>query len=163
MDTTLTRLRQTIRQLEDQQHTFHQTLERQINSAAFLTSDQQLALRKARLNHSQIHLLSQVNQAGELPYKTLTQEVAFSQGMLSRYVNKLIELDLLRRVNLPDNNKAYNLTVTATGAKIAQLHDALHQRQDELMSDALVTFSPKELRTTMQVLDALGTVTLDQE
>ena len=158
MNSTVTNIQAAIGRLERHRGDFHEALTDRLEASSQLHLDDQLALKKARLNHSQISILSIVNTAGEMPYKQLTEKVAFSQGMVSRYVNKLIKLNLLKKVNLPDNKKAYHLAITESGAVAAELHDQLHEEENARFSDALAGFSPRELRTTLQVLEAMADV-----
>lgn len=154
-------LRTAIQQIETHRKDFHQTLEKEMIADSRLTKEQLANLSRVRFNHSDLEILSLVNQEGELPYKTLTDHVDFSQGMLSRYVSKLVKADLLTKVVLPDNKKAYNLKITTTGKTLAELHDQLHEKEREMYRNALSQFSDKKLKTTIAVLTAMGEVTLN--
>ncbi|WP_054656289.1 MarR family transcriptional regulator [Secundilactobacillus silagei] len=103
---TVIALRQAISSIEDHRKDFHHVLETEMINDPRLTDEQLLVLKKNRFNHSEVEILSLVNQKTELPYKTLTTQVTFSQGMLSRYITKLLKADLLTKVTLPDNKKS---------------------------------------------------------
>lgn len=153
---TLQRLRLAIKRIETHRRAFHATLASRIENDPRLSDDQLSKLSQHKLNHSEVSILSLVNKSGELAYSTLNEQVSFSQGMLSRYTNQLIKTDLLVKVSLPDNKKAYNLTITPTGRILAELHDQLHQEEDALYADVLDDFSGKEIKATLAVLEALA-------
>ncbi|WP_054659883.1 MarR family transcriptional regulator [Secundilactobacillus kimchicus] len=121
MNTTLTRLRHIMRAFSAQRATFQRILANRLTTNQNLSPTVQQQLKKANLNHSQIEILSLVSQESELAYKALTDKVSFSQGMLSRYVARLVKLQLLEKVPLVDNKKAYNLKATDTGRFVAKL------------------------------------------
>lgn len=158
--TNLQTLRQAIQTLETHRSDFHDVLTQRMLQDPRLTPDQLEHLSHHRLNHSEIEILSLVNQTHKLPYKTLTTQVSFSQGMLSRYVKKLLTAELLIKVPLPNNKKAYDLAITPTGTILAELHDALHREEAVAYSAVLSQFSPAELETTEAVLRAMGEVNL---
>ena len=158
---TVIALRQAISSIEDHRKNFHHVLETEMINDPRLSDEQLLTLKKNRFNHSEVEILSLVNQKTELPYKTLTTQVTFSQGMLSRYITKLLKANLLTKVTLPDNKKAYNLRITATGAILADLHDQLHVKERKLYAAALAQFSEADLATVLAVLKAVGEVRLD--
>ncbi|WP_056942992.1 MarR family winged helix-turn-helix transcriptional regulator [Secundilactobacillus kimchicus] len=163
MNTTLTRLRHIMRAFSAQRATFQRILANRLTTNQNLSPTVQQQLKKANLNHSQIEILSLVSQESELAYKALTDKVSFSQGMLSRYVARLVKLQLLEKVPLVDNKKAYNLKATDTGRFVAKAHDTLHQEEDAQLAAALTQFSPRELHTTLKVLEALADVNLENE
>lgn len=160
---TLNQLREAIDDVHDQRKLFQHSLTQEI-IASHEFSDEQLAkITKMKLNHSKVEILSIVNDAGELPYKTLTEQASFSQGMVSRYVKQLITANLLTKVNLPDNNKAYNLQVTDEGRILAEQHDAMHVKMDTAYNAVLSQFSDKRIAKTIELLQALATTHLENQ
>lgn len=158
--TNLQTLRQAIQALETHRGDFHDVLMQRMRHDSRLTPTQLEHLGHQRLNHSEIEILSLVNQTHELPYKTLTSQVNFSQGMLSRYVKKLLTAELLVKVPLPNNKKAYDLAITPTGTILAELHDALHREEAAAYNTVLAQFNEAELETTEAVLRAMEQVSL---
>ncbi len=150
----------TIRNLGHHHRDFQTALTKQMANDSRLTPVARQLLEKIRLNHSEVQILSIVNRTGELAYAQLNEQVTFSQGMLSRYIKKLLQAELLHKVALPDNKKAYRLAITATGKVLAEQHDQLHERENQAFQQALAQFSDQQLQDTIAVLQAIEGVKL---
>ncbi|ANZ60970.1 hypothetical protein AYR62_11645 [Secundilactobacillus paracollinoides] len=159
---TLNQLREAIDSVYQQRDLFQNSLTDDVISSQQLSESQLDKITKMKLNHSKVEILSLVNDAGELSNKALTAQVSFSQGMVSRYVKQLIKADLLVKVALPDNNKAYDLRVTDAGRVLAKQHDAMHIKMDTAYSAALSQFSEKRIAKTIEVLQALAETHLER-
>ncbi|WP_175279775.1 hypothetical protein [Secundilactobacillus collinoides] len=68
----------------------------------------------------------------------------------------------MTKVNLPDNNKAYNLQVTDAGRILAEQHDAMHVKMDTAYNAVLSQFSDKRIAKTIELLQALATTHLEK-
>lgn len=119
-------------------------------------------LRKMQMTHSEMQILSYVTDAPShtLAYQDLVNQVAFSQGMLSRYVKKLTNAALLTRFHREDNKKAVYVSVTDLGQLIAKLHADMHKSERELYAQALRPFDAKQLQDAVDVLSALANIKL---
>lgn len=60
-----------------------------------------------KMTHSEMEILSQLTtfKTNLVPYKTLQAQVSFSQGMFSRYINRLAKTELITKTKQPDNKK----------------------------------------------------------
>lgn len=109
-------------------------------------------IRPASLNHSEMQLLSAVGTSA-VPYQELTQHVPFSQGLVSRYVKRLLEMQLLSKE--PLNRKAYAVRATNRGQAVAAIHTAMHASDEERMRRRLASFTPDQVAAALTVLQAM--------
>ncbi|MDN5957311.1 MAG: transcriptional regulator, partial [Lacticaseibacillus paracasei] len=79
----------------------------------------------------------------------------FSQGLVSRYVARLVQLNLLTKLSLPDNRKAYIVALTPLGQQVAALHQQMHHHTNAQLASVLHTLDPQDVQTTIQVLTKL--------
>ena len=81
---------------------------------ATLPSETRRQMQTVRFNHAQLTLLTTLDQSSrkQLRNQDLTAAVPFSQGLVSRYVARLVQLNLLTKLSLPDNRKAYIVALT---------------------------------------------------
>lgn len=158
MTDTQTALLATIRGLGQHHINFQAALAQQIQTDPRLTPADIERLTKQKFNHSQLQILSLVNQTGERAYTQLTELVPFSQGMLSRYVKQLLEAGMLTKVALPDNKKAYHLAITSLGQVLAEQHDQLHERENHAYQQVLAQFSEQQINDAITILKAIESV-----
>ncbi|BAP85795.1 transcriptional regulator [Paucilactobacillus hokkaidonensis JCM 18461] len=111
-----------------------------------------------KMTHSEMEILSQLTtfKTNLVPYKTLQAQVSFSQGMFSRYINRLAKTELITKTKQPDNKKEVLLTITQTGRYVAKLHTRMHQLEQEHNEAVLAQFSKDEVQTTIKVLNSLN-------
>lgn len=141
-------LRDAIAALVAQEHAHNQDYLATHLPAVLAGSD----IRPASLNHSEMQLLSAVGEAA-VPYQELTEHVAFSQGLVSRYVKRLLEMQLLLKE--PLNKKAYAVRATARGQAVAAIHTAMHAADEARMKRRLASFAPDQIAGALQVLSAM--------
>ncbi|MEK1301464.1 transcriptional regulator [Limosilactobacillus fermentum] len=110
-----------------------------------------------RFNHAELELLDLVATAGKrgIAYQEVQAEVLYSQSLVSRYTNRLAELGLLVKEHPEYDQKAYQLTVTPAGERMAVLHAELHRQESKFFDQRLTRWSPEEVATTIAVLKSL--------
>lgn len=114
-------------------------------------------LRSNHFNHAELELLDLVAAAGKrgIAYQEVQAEVLYSQSLVSRYTNRLAELGLLVKEHPEYDQKAYQLTVTPAGERMAVLHAELHRQESKFFDQRLTRWSPEEVATTIAVLKSL--------
>ncbi|WP_421387545.1 transcriptional regulator [Limosilactobacillus fermentum] len=114
-------------------------------------------LRSNRFNHAELELLDLVADAGKrgIAYQEVQAEVLYSQSLVSRYTNRLAELGLLVKEHPEYDQKAYQLTVTPAGERMAVLHAKLHRQESKFFDQRLTRWSPEKVATTIAVLKSL--------
>ncbi|WP_137597768.1 MarR family winged helix-turn-helix transcriptional regulator [Paucilactobacillus kaifaensis] len=115
--------------------------------------------KSLKMTHSEMQILSKL--AGFhiplTPYKTLQAEVSFSQGMFSRYINRLNRANLIIKTKQADNKKEVYLSITTIGQYVAKLHTRMHQLEQQNNEQALANFSPDEIQTAIKIINSLNT------
>ncbi|MCT3349582.1 MarR family transcriptional regulator [Lacticaseibacillus paracasei] len=124
---------------------------------ATLSSETRRQMQTVRFNHAQLTLLTTLDQSSrkQLRNQDLTAAVPFSQGLVSRYVARLVQLNLLTKLSLPDNRKAYIVALTPLGQQVAALHQQMHHHTNAQLASVLHTLDPQDVQTTIQVLTKL--------
>jgi len=112
------------------------------------------ALRAARnFTHSELAILSTLSEHDDtLAFKLLQEESDLSQGMLSRYVDRLAKNGLLEKFHTPENQKAVMLRATPIGHEIGALHLKLHATQNRRYKEVLNHYSRGEQETVLAFL-----------
>ncbi|KIS02864.1 MarR family winged helix-turn-helix transcriptional regulator [Paucilactobacillus wasatchensis] len=110
-----------------------------------------------KMTHSEMEILSELTNFDHnlIPYKVLQERVLFSQGMFSRYINRLDKAELITKIKQANNKKEVLLSITETGKYVAKLHADMHRLEREHNENALTSFSPAEIQTTIKVLHSL--------
>lgn len=110
-----------------------------------------------RFSHSEMKLLSYIdNHGGECSYQQLTQELELSQGMISRYVNRLTTNGLLEKFHRNGNKKSVYLKITPTGQRVSHIHLTMHRREDEYYNQILEKIDENDLQATLNILQKLS-------
>nr|WP_278499264.1 winged helix DNA-binding protein [Limosilactobacillus mucosae] len=135
----------------------HQMLDKIIaGEIGKFSSEQARRLTKHHFSHSEMQLLSYIENAGaETAYQQLTQDLEISQGMISRYVKRLAELGLLDRYHKPDDKKAIYLRITSVGSKVAKLHKMMHEAEYNHYAEIMAELPAESIKNTIAVLKRL--------
>ncbi|MFD1431530.1 winged helix-turn-helix domain-containing protein [Lacticaseibacillus yichunensis] len=155
-------LKQVIRQLADSSHAEDQQYLADHLPAAFAAQPAgvQKKAQAAHFNHSELQLLSALGD-DVVPYSELSARLPFSQGLMSRYVKRLVETGLVVKQPIGTNKKSYALATTSLGKQAAAFHADMHARDDARLAAALQTIDAPALATTLAVLKQLATVLAD--
>ena len=160
MNTQFSRLQEAIRNVNQQ----HEQTEESFWQAAWnhladeMPQSQQTDLKLAKLTHNEMQILSQLNNTSAelVPYKELLILMPFSQGLFSRYVNRLAKASLIEKSKKADNKKAVQLSITETGRYAAKLHDEMHRVEIASYEKSLSNFDSEEIETAIRVLSQLS-------
>lgn len=106
--------------------------------------------------HSELMILTVLARAdAAVPFKAIQEQSDLSQGMLSRYVDRLAKQKLIEKFHTPTNKKAVVLRTTSMGQEIGQLHDELHRRQQQNYDAVLTRYSDADLTLVTRFLNDL--------
>lgn len=110
------------------------------------------------LTHSEMKILSELTtfSSNVVPYKKLQERMLFSQGMFSRYINRLSKAELITKTNQLNNKKEVVLSITEVGKYVAKLHTHMHRLEEQHNEKALLPFSKAEVQTAIEVLNSLN-------
>ncbi len=120
------------------------------------TASEAAVTQAKKLTHSELEILTQLAQAGAaVPFKQLQAHSDLSQGMLSRYIQRLAKNKLVEKFHTPENQKAVVLRVTALGQSVGSLHYQLHQKQQRNYEAVLANYSEAELEKISTFIDQM--------
>lgn len=152
---------QTIRQLLTQMQergdvARHHYLQKNLPNQQLPGSVQQ-ALLAGRFNHAALSILTVLatGPVQGMAYQDLVNAVPFSQGLVSRYVNRLAKAGLVTKTHPAGNRKTVWLTISAVGTRVNHLHLAMHQAEDQAANAVLAALPPEAVNATIKVLTAL--------
>lgn len=69
---------------------------------------------------SQSHIVYELSKTANISLQTLAEKLVMDTGLLSRQINKLVELQLLSRVTDPNDRRFVLLSLTDSGEKKAE-------------------------------------------
>lgn len=69
---------------------------------------------------SQSHIVYELSKTANISLQTLAEKLVMDTGLLSRQINKLVELQLLSRVTDPNDRRFVLLALTDSGEKKAE-------------------------------------------
>lgn len=112
-----------------------------------------LKSKVADLSIVSLHVLSAL-ETGEKTGVEIAEELSVTRGGVTRAAKKLLTKDLIKAGKKPNNQKNIYYGLTATGKKIAQVHDDMHRMLKQKMVNALgKKYSAQELQLVSSFLD----------
>ena len=116
----------------------------------------QFIQNQKHVTHSELQILSDLTRSeAATPFKQLQAASPLSQGMLSRYVNRLAAQTLIEKYHPIDNKKEVFLRPTKLGYELGTLHLALHQTIQAQEEHILSEHSDKDIATFVQIATQL--------
>jgi len=104
-----------------------------------------------------MHLLAGI-AAGPVSVVGLAARSGQLKGTVSKHVQRLVEAGLVARTPIPGNRKEVELTLTADGALVADVHRRMHEEMAKGLQDFLKRYANAELEVLVKVLrDLLAT------
>lgn len=98
-----------------------------------------------KLTLTQMHYLETINQLLNPNLTELSSEMNLTKPTVKVAVDKLIEKDLIYRVQSDDDRRSVHLHLTEKGKLINQMHDYAHRRLAELMIKNLESTEQSQL------------------
>lgn len=120
--------------------------------------DAQLALE--RMSVESLHLLDAIpaeadHHAVSTNIVGLAETTRTPKGTVSKRVQRLTELGVVSRHQLPGNRKEVHLRLTPIGEEIRTAHRSLHEHMGTIPADFLTRYNTDELRVVTRVLHDL--------
>lgn len=108
----------------------------------------------AKLSIVSFHILSALEE-GEATGIELAAKLGVTRGGVSRAAKKLAEYHLISAFKHNDDRKKIFYSLTASGQKIAHVHDEIHQSvKKQLVKQLTEKYSEEELKIVADFLDA---------
>ena len=144
---------QTISKIRAQHNNVHGSQEQQWMEKH--VTDPQLKEIVPKLSIVAFHILSAIEDDEQTGIQ-IAKELNVTRGGITRAAKKLIQYDLVRTNQHPDDKKKIYYSLTESGRSLALLHDQLHQTiQSTLVNQLTAKYSQDELQTVSQFLTDL--------
>ncbi|MCH4170688.1 MAG: MarR family winged helix-turn-helix transcriptional regulator [Lactobacillus sp.] len=159
MDQLYQQLQDAIRQVNAQHEQFKKDFWPQAMTElkTQISPELQARLYELKLTHSEGQILSALADAVEpLSYKRLSEQMPFTQGMFSRYINRLAKAGLIHKLKRANNHKEIILDISATGLQVAELHTKMHIIEAQHYQQALGAFSAQDIQIATNVIEKLS-------
>ncbi|MDV3129430.1 MarR family transcriptional regulator [Mycobacterium sp. 21AC1] len=102
-----------------------------------------------------MHLLAAIAD-GPVSVVGLAARSGQLKGTVSKHVQRLVEAGLVTRTPRPQNRKEIELTLSADGELVVELHQQLHDEMNLGFRDFLMRYSTAELHVLSKVLRDLA-------
>ncbi len=107
-----------------------------------------------------IHLLAAIDD-GPISVVGLAARAGQLKGTVSKHVQRLVDAGLVQRTPIPGNRKEQQLTPTADGQILIDVHRRMHDEMAAGMGDFLSRYSNADLAVLTRVLADLAAATKD--
>lgn len=128
----------------------------ELNSVDFLKhtlfKDFKFPAAAANLNLTQERILMTVKNSNQLPMVTIARAIGLEKGPFSQTVDKLVELDLIRRVKSAADKRLVFLELSQKGYDMAQ---TIEDSMDEHFNEKMSLLSATEFKAFFNALDIL--------
>lgn len=101
-----------------------------------------------------LHLLAAIAD-GPVSVVGLAARSGQLKGTVSKHVQRLVDAGWVERAPIPGNRKEIELTMTADGRAVAEVHRQLHDEMECGVSDFLQRYSNADLQVVQKVLQDL--------
>ncbi|AZZ60231.1 MarR family transcriptional regulator [Oenococcus sp. UCMA 16435] len=110
------------------------------------------------LSISDLDVLSTIIRHHDSRISEIVKHLSFTQGAVSKIVNKLFRLQLIEKYHQGDNKKDTYLKGTRLGKKVHDLHAQYHQDMDQRLLDFSKAFSENELQLIGNFLASINDI-----
>ena len=101
-----------------------------------------------------IHLLAAIGD-GPISVVGLAARAGQLKGTVSKHVQRLVDIGLVQRTPIPGNRKELELTPTADGVAVIEIHQRMHDEMAAGMGDFLSRYTNAELAVLARMLQDL--------
>ncbi|WP_339302259.1 MarR family transcriptional regulator [Paenibacillus sp. FSL H7-0737] len=119
-------------------------------------SDDRLKRLLPRLSVSSLHVLDVINMHEGIKGADIARDMEITKGAVSKITRKLLDYDLIRKTQLPDNLKEIYFSMTPLGTELAELHRVFHQEKDQKVMELLTSFDAASLEIVADFLEKLA-------
>ncbi|WP_052339725.1 MarR family transcriptional regulator [Gorillibacterium massiliense] len=121
-------------------------------------SDDRLKKLLPRLSISSLHVLDVINAHEGIKGVDIAREMGITKGAISKITRKLLDQGLIRKTQLPANQKEIYFSMTPLGTELAELHRIFHQEQDQKAMELLSSFDAASLKIVADFLEKLASM-----
>lgn len=111
-----------------------------------------------RISVSGLHILEVIYAQDGIKGIDIAREMSITKGTVSKITRRLLEQGLIRKTQLPDNQKEIYFLVTPLGAELAELHRLFHQEKDQKAMELLAGFDAASLEIVADFLEKLASL-----
>jgi DNA-binding MarR family transcriptional regulator len=108
-----------------------------------------------KLTPKEIHTIEVIGKKRNINIKEVGDYFGVTKSAASQMVKKLTRKSLIKKINPPDNNKEFQLTLTSAGKKAFAVHERFHAEHAEELLDKLCKFSLKEIEAAAGILEVI--------
>lgn len=107
------------------------------------------------LTLSEFHVIDCIgkNQLSNTTF--ISRELSMTKGAISKITTKLLEKDLIRENRLENNKKEIYYTLTSQGKEVFEIHEKLHEAENEKFVNILNRYNKEELNIINNFLEDL--------
>jgi DNA-binding MarR family transcriptional regulator len=112
-----------------------------------------LALKKlSDLTYVMLHVLDAIGRLEPVNSITLSKDTGIPKGTVSKSIPKLVSMELITKVPLPNNKKESLFYITPLGKEIFNLHQAMHKKMESKLNNFLKQYNDAELQFIIRML-----------
>lgn len=106
---------------------------------------------------SEVHVIDCIGK-NQLPNATfIAEQLDMTKGAISKITAKLLEKGMIKGDRLENNKKEVYYTLTAQGRKVFEIHEKLHDIENEKLIAMLSNYDQEQFKTIQRFLDDLLT------
>ncbi len=104
---------------------------------------------------SEFHVIDCIGKNRLLNATFISKELDMTKGAISKITAKLLEKGLIKANRLENNKKEIYYTLTAQGREAFEIHEKLHEKENEKLLAIFDKYNKEELNTISKFLDDL--------
>ncbi len=102
---------------------------------------------------SDFGILEVLLNKGPMPINTIGKKVQLTSGSMTAAVNRLVDKDLVERIQDPADSRRYNLHLTPVGSRLIKIVFSKHARKLDRIASVL---TPDERNELVRLLKKIG-------
>ena len=120
-----------------------------------LLEERPIAFGEIKLTPKEIHTIEVIGKNKNINIKEVGDYFGVTKSAASQMIKKLTRKSLVKKINPPDNNKEFQLTLTQTGEKAFAIHERFHAEHAAELLDKLHKFSFEEIDAAAKILEVI--------
>ena len=142
--------------------------EEALESLQHLITEREAAQKRRRVDKSgkeeafvldwtltQLHIVATIKEKGKANNTSLSENLKLSKPAITKAVKKLLQQNILMKIQQEDNKKEVYYLLTESGEKLALVHNQLHEQARIRYLSILDNFNIVELETIIKFLNAV--------
>lgn len=142
--------------------------EEALEALQHLITEREAAEKKRRINKAsqeealvsgytltQLHIIATIKEKGLANNTSLSESLKLSKPAITKAVRKLLQHNILVKIQQEDNKKEVYYLLTKSGEELALLHDQLHEQARNRYLSILDNFNTDELEIIIKFLNTI--------